>query len=452
LVLDDDAPLRRRLAAYLRDHGCDVTEASSVAEARNLAGALSFDAALLDLQLPDGEALSLLREQVFGPATFIVIMTAFGSVEKAVEAMRTGAHDYLTKPFELRELPLILQRGRAQRLRERRVEHRQAEASRTQAGFFFSAGLAPLRQQLEAVLAADARIGSQLPPVLLEGETGTGKSALAHWIHQAGPRASAPFLAVNCAALPETLAEAELFGHERGAFTDAKQARMGLFEAADGGTLFLDEIGSLSLTIQAKLLTAIESGRVRRMGSTRETAIDARIIAATNQPLAERVRDGAFRDDLRHRLNLLVFSLPPLRERRDDIVPLAHHLLAAMAKRHRRPAMLLSNAAEARLRGAPWPGNVRELAHELERALIFEPGPHLELQALASAGPATAPSWRNPAWRLPEEGFSLDQLTDELIAEALRETGANVSAAARRLGVTRDFLRYRLQPPLNRSS
>jgi DNA-binding NtrC family response regulator len=283
-----------------------------------------------------------------------------------------------------------------------------------------------------------------LPPILIEGETGTGKSVLARWLHRHGPRSTEPFINLNCAALPDTLAEAELFGHERGAFTDAKVARVGLFEAADGGTLFLDEIGSLSPATQTKVLTAIEDGTIRRLGGTREITIDVRLITASNRNLADLVKQGGFREDLYHRLNLLLVTLPPLRERGTDILELARHLLAKIAARHRLKPPPLTQEGESRLLAQAWRGNVRELAHEIERALIFGGEAPLDFATLGGVTLPRGAAWRNPAWRIPESGFSLNAAVDEMIAEAMRESGNNVSAAARRLGVTRDFVRYRL--------
>jgi DNA-binding NtrC family response regulator len=232
--------------------------------------------------------------------------------------------------------------------------------------------------------------------------------------------------------------------HERGAFTDAKGARVGLFEAADGGTLFLDEVGSLAPATQAKVLTAVEEGTIRRLGGTREISIDVRLIAASNRNLDDLVREGAFREDLYQRLNLLRVVLPPLRERGTDILPLARHLLARIALRHRLKAATITREGEQRLLAQAWRGNVRELAHEIERAVIFEAGATIDFAALGSSAAPLSGGWRNPAWRLPESGFSLEEAVDELISEAMRESGDNVSAAARRLGVTRDFVRYRL--------
>ena len=443
LLLEDEPTLRKRLAAHLRGLGAEVSEAARLGEARRLLREARFDFALVDLHLPDGEVLELFRENAFSENTSVVVMTAFGGVKKAVEAMRLGAGDYLSKPFEPEELPLAFLRCRGTRTAARRDEQRAAGSPADT--LFFGESLGRVRAELDTILATERRLERNLPPILIEGETGTGKSALARWLHRAGPRAGRPLITLNCAALPETLAESELFGHERGAFTDAKRARLGLFEAADGGTLFLDEIGALAAATQAKLLTAVEDGVIRRLGGTKEIRVDVRLIAASNRPLATLVETGAFRDDLHHRLNLLRVELPPLRERGADLLPLARHLLARLGARHRLGELRISPAGEARLLAQPWRGNVRELAHELERAVIFGSGGPLEFAHLGEPiTTATGSPWRHPAWRLPAEGFSLDAMTDELIAHALRETNDNVSAAARRLGVTREFLRYRL--------
>jgi DNA-binding NtrC family response regulator len=443
LLLEDDPTLRKRLAAYLRTIGAEVSEATRIDEARRLAQAIRFDFALIDLHLPDGEALTLLREGVFSENTGVVVMTAFGGVVKAVEAMRLGAGDYLAKPFEPEELPLAFLRCHEERTANRREQHR-LETGGADDSLFFGHSLAAVRTQLDAILAAERRLTGRLPAVLIEGETGTGKSALARWLHRQGPRAAQPFLTVNCAALPEHLVESELFGHERGAFTDAKQARLGLFEAADGGTLFLDEIGALAAPVQAKVLLAVEDGRIRRLGASKELTVDVRIIAASNLPLQELARAGKFREDLYHRLNLLHVTLPPLRERGADLLVLARHLLKGIAGRHGFKGLAITPEGARRLQAQPWPGNVRELAHELERAVIFGAGEPLDFLHLPSGEKTTATPWRNPAWSVPESGFSLDAAVNEFIADALRASGGNISAAARRLGVTRDFLRYRL--------
>lgn len=443
LLLEDEPALRKRLAAHLRSLGAEVTEATRLEEARRLLSDTRFDFALVDLHLPDGEVIELLREGAFSENTSVVVMTAFGGVRKAVEAMRFGAGDYLSKPFEPEELPLAFLRCRGTRSAVRRDEHRATQGGGD--SLFFGESLGRVRAELDTILQAERRLERGLPPVLIEGETGTGKSALARWLHHSGPRAARPLITLNCAALPELLAESELFGHERGAFTDAKRARIGLFEAADGGTLFLDEIAALALPTQAKLLTAVEEGVIRRLGGTKEIRVDVRLIAASNRPLAGLVESGGFRDDLYHRLNLLRIELPPLRERGSDVLALARHLLSRLSTRHRLGELRITTAGEARLLAQPWRGNVRELAHELERAVIFGGEGPLEFKHLGEAVTSvTAAPWRNAAWRLPAEGFSLDGVIDDLVAHALRETNDNVSAAARRLGVTREFLRYRL--------
>jgi DNA-binding NtrC family response regulator len=445
LLLEDDSVLRRRLVAHLRSLGAEVTDVTTIAEARRVLAELRFDFALVDLHLPDGEALELLREGAFSENTGVVVMTAFGGVKGAVEAMRQGAGDYLSKPFEPDELPLAFMRCREKRGMARRDEFRASEhISADGSDLFFGDSLAGIRGKLDLILNTERRLEKALPPILIEGETGTGKSLLAGWMHRQGPRASRPFIKVNCAALPETLAESELFGHERGAFTDARTARIGLFEAADGGTLFLDDIGTLAPSTQAKVLASIEDRAIRRLGATKEIRVDVHLITASNEPLSELVEAGSFRADLYHRLHLLHISLPPLRERGLDVYSLAKHMLERIARRHRLKDLSISAQGKARLLAQRWPGNARELAHAIEREVIFAAGPHLEFESLGAPPPAAAMGWRNPIWRVPDEGFSIDTVITDLVDEVLRETGNNISATARRLGVTREFLRYRL--------
>ncbi|MBX3731850.1 MAG: sigma-54-dependent Fis family transcriptional regulator [Verrucomicrobiae bacterium] len=462
LVVDDEPLLRRHIAATLERLGADVAQADSVASARQLVRDLGFDFALVDVNLPDGSGTDLLGEGVFGSGTGVIMMTAMGAVEGAVAAMKLGALDYLTKPFEPEALALSLARARQQRQAVRAAEHRRADAPIS--SFFFGASLAGLEGQLQRILTADRRLhegGATPSPVLIQGETGTGKTTIARWIHGQGPRTSAPLIEANCAAIPESLAESELFGHEKGAFTDARSARMGLFEAANGGTLFLDEMASLSLPLQAKLLTVLEDRRVRRVGGNRDIPVDVRVIAAVNRDLRELVREGRFREDLFHRLDLFRVVLTPLRDRGEDILELADALLARLSRRHRLPTRGLSDLGRRRVMGYGWPGNVRELAHELERALVFEDGDGLNLDQLigavghppesrsggmAASADASAPAadWFNVSYRFPESGFSLEEAILRLIEHALAETQGNVSKAARKLGVSRDYLRYRL--------
>jgi two-component system response regulator AtoC len=351
LVVDDEALLRRRLAAHLVALGADVTGVEDLADARKKIATHEFDFVLLDLNLPDGLGLDLLREGVLPPAVGVVVMTAQGGVENAVEAMRLGAVDYLAKPFDFALLPLVMRRARQARQSTRVAEHvREVEGDET---FFFGSSLTPLRDQLGKILAADIRLQSRLPPVLITGETGTGKSSIARWLHRNGPRSAQPFVEVNCSVLSETLAESELFGHERGAFTDARAARQGLFEAAHGGTLFLDELPSLSAAIQAKVLMAIEDRRIRRVGGTRQIEVDVRIVAATSRDLRVAVESGEFREDLLHRLDLFRANLPPLRDRGDDILKLGERLLAQLCLQHRLPPPADHRGWQAPLAGAP---------------------------------------------------------------------------------------------------
>jgi two-component system, NtrC family, response regulator AtoC len=449
LVVEDDPLLRRQISATLEKLRADVTTAVDLRAARQLASDLDFDFVLLDLNLPDGMGLELLRERTFPVNTGVVIMTANSNVTSAVEAMQLGSLDYLVKPFNPEELPLVIERAKRVRQSARREEHRRQESG--PANFYFGAALSRIQSQLDRIIEADARVQGPPPPVLIQGETGTGKTSLARWIHQHGPRAAQPLIEVNCSALPETLAESELFGHERGAFTDARSARMGLFEAASSGTLFLDELPSLSAALQAKLLTTIEDHRVRRVGGNRSIETDVRLIAASSRELRELVAAGQFREDLFHRLDLFRLQLPPLRERGDDIRKVAEGLLGEICRRHRLPLRQLSELGKKRLLAYPWPGNVRELAHELERAVVFEEGDLLHLLMLPSAPPGSvAPfsqsqGWFNESFVFPEEGFSIEEAIIRVIHHALSQAKGNISAAARLLGVPRDYIRYRLE-------
>lgn len=448
LLLEDEPLLRRRIAAHLEKLGAEVTQATNVAEAREALRNLSFDFALMDVNLPDGRSLTLLEEKAVPASVVAVVMTAEGGVAGAVEAMRRGAADYLVKPFDLDELGVRLAKARRDRGNKRGEQHRKEAEIATEESFFFGTALAGVASQLEKILGADRRVQGALPPVLIEGETGTGKTTLARWLHRRGPRAGGPLVEVNCSALPETLAESELFGHERGAFTDAKEARIGLLEAAEGGTLFLDELPSLSLAVQAKFLKAIEDRAIRRVGGNRMLAIDARIIAATNADLRVLVAEGKFREDLLHRLDLFRVRIPPLRERGDDIVPLAEALAARIGKNYGLPPRPIPAVGQKRLRAHRWSGNVRELAHEIERSLVFDDD-QLTFSTLGGAQAAgaerVANAWIASDFEIPPTGFSLEAAIDGLIRRALAQCDGNVSAAARLLGVTRDYVRYRLK-------
>jgi DNA-binding NtrC family response regulator len=456
LVLDDEPMLRRHIASTLERLGADVSVANSVSSARRLANELNFDFVLLDVNLPDGLGTDLLREKAFSSHTSAIVMTAEGGIRGAVDAIQLGAIDYLTKPFEPDALALTLARARRNRQATRAEEHRRSESP--EQGYFFGKHLQSLETQLHRILAADRRLGTKLPPVLILGETGTGKTTLARWLHQRGPRAEGPMIEANCSAIPDSLAESELFGHERGAFTDARTTRLGLFEAAAGGTLFLDEVNSLSASTQGKILSSIEEHRIRRVGGNHVIPIDVRVITAANRDLKQAVAEGKFRDDLYHRLDLFRVVIPPLRDRGEDILLLAEHLIQRLSRRQRLPARPIAELGRRRLLHYGWPGNVRELSHEIERALVFEDGSSLEFHSLlgaSAAAPLTtsavatdpANDWFPSGYQFPESGFSLEGAILRLIQQAMTQTQGNVSAAARMLGVSRDYLRYRLAPP-----
>lgn len=449
LIVEDDALLRKQIASFLERVGMDVTAVSTLDAARRMANELGFDFVLLDVNLPDGVGLDLLKEDVFSSNASVIVMTGDGDVAGAVQAMKLGAVDYLVKPFELAELPLVISRAKTHRKKERLDQFNKKEEETKP--FFFGKSLASLESVLKKIIEVDNRLQTNLPPVLIQGETGTGKTTIARWIHRHGPRANQPLIEVNCSALPETIAESELFGHEKGAFTDARSARMGLFEAADGGTLFLDELTSLSPSLQAKVLTAIEDHVIRRVGGNKFIHVDVRVIAATNRDIKQAIAEGKFREDLYHRLDLFRINIPPLRERGKEIIDLAEILVEQICKRHRLPVRKITEEGKRRLLSYPWPGNVRELAHELERAIVFEDKPEISLEHLPVAGKKSefaavtdTNDWFNVNYVFPEQGFSLEEATNRIISHALKQTGGNVSAAARLLGVSRDVIRYRL--------
>lgn len=446
LLLEDEVFFRKRLTGFLEREGAEVTAVATVAAARQALDGMSFEAAVIDVNLPDGRGTDLLTEKVFPPTTNVIVMTAEGGVAGAVEAVRAGASDYLVKPFDLDELPLRLAQARRTRQARRAAEFRRGQENE----LVFGESLSGVREQLAKITAADRRLTGYLPPVLIEGETGTGKTAIARWIHRNGPRADEALVELNCSALPDALAEAELFGHERGAFTDAKTARIGLMEAADGGTLFLDELPSLAAGLQAKLLTAIEDHMLRRVGASRPIPVDARIIAATNADLTALVAAGKFRDDLLHRLDLFRVRLPPLRERGNDILVLAEELLARVSRRYGIKPPAIPAEGRSRLLGYRWPGNVRELAHEIERAVVFGGDRGLTFAHLGGGVIGASPvgpngNWMRSEFVFPESGFSLEAAIDEIVERAVKQADSNVSAAARLLGVSRDVVRYRIK-------
>mgnify|MGYP001173747827 FL=1 len=447
LLLEDDSFLGKRLAAKFEQFEADVTLCESLEEARNSLRSITFDFALFDLNLPDGESLELLKEDLVPANTLVILMTAEGGISSAVEAMRLGAADYLSKPFDVDEIPILFLKADKQRKSKRLAQHGSEQRKQKSSNLFFEGAFEDDFKQLNKITEVDHRLQANLPPLLIDGPTGSGKSTYARWVHDHGPRQEAAFVAVNCSAIPNTLIESELFGHEKGAFTDAKNARIGLFEAADHGTLLLDEIASLSPEAQAKLLLAIESGIIRRIGGTNEIKVDVRIIAAANQDLSKLIQDGVFREDLFHRLDLLRIKIRPLSSRGKDISSLAKHLLHFLAKKYKINQPTIDPGSESALLEYSWPGNTRELLHELERAIVMNESKHpLQFNFKRdSTRELNNHDWLNPFFHFPEEGFDLEIEILRLIEMAILQSRGNISEAARVLGVPRDYIRYRLK-------
>lgn len=440
LVVEDDPPQRDLLVRVLSAAGYAVHAVAGVQSALAALEQRSVQVVLSDFRLADGDGLQLLAAlRAQWPEIGFVLATAYGSIAHAVAAVRAGADDYLTKPFERDALLLTLQRvlkTRALSAENRRLNEQLDERER----LVDLVGRAPAMQQLyrriEKLAATEAT-------VLIGGESGTGKELVARALHQLSRRSAGPFVAVNCAAIPEGLMEAEFFGHERGAFTGALTARVGRFEAAAGGTLFLDEIGELPLAIQPKLLRALQEGVVSRVGSQREQRTDVRVIAATHRTLAAEVAAGRFREDLYYRLNVVPLLLPPLRERRADIPALIQHFAARAARQHGLdPAPRIPPAVLKRLVDAPWKGNVRELGHVVERLLLLAEDGEARLEDLPSELPAERSA---SEFQLPPEGLSLAALEASLLGQALERAGGNRTRAARLLDLPYKAFLYRLE-------
>ena len=446
-MLEDDTFLSKRLVAHLESVDAEVTSCSCLEEAEQILKSFSFDFALMDLNLPDGESLDLLRDQKIPSNTLTILMTAEGGIQSAVEAMRLGATDYLSKPFDIEEIPLLFLKSEKDRKNQRLIQHSLEKRREKTANLYFEGSFGDDLMQLSKVTDVDHRLTADLPPVLIDGPTGSGKSTYARWIHDNGPRQDAPFVAINCSAISNNLIESELFGHEKGAFTDAKNARIGLFEAADQGTLFLDEIASLSLEAQAKLLLAIENQIIRRVGGNKEIKVDVRIIGAANQDLRVMIKEGSFREDLFHRLDLLRINIPPLSSRGKDIAGLARHLLLSLSGKYNLPTPDIDSESLKLLLSNSWTGNTRELIHELERSLILnEPGKFLKFSSVGGKQTTTKiDDWLNENFSFPESGFNLEKEIVRIIQMAIAQTNGNISEAARILGVPRDYIRYRLK-------
>jgi two-component system, NtrC family, response regulator AtoC len=431
LVVDDEEGVRSFVAEALETAGHRVVQAADGNEAARLLDARSFHLLITDLKMPGMGGMALLRKvKAEQPETEVLVLTAHGSVEGAVEAMKLGAFEYLQKPLSgPDELRVLVERA-AERFDLRSLRDRAAGEEPEVPPLTYGA---PAMAQ---VVAALRKVAPTPATVLFLGESGTGKEVAARAVHRWSARRGAPFVAVNCAAVPESLLESELFGHEKGAFTGATAARRGRLELAAGGTFFLDEIAELRPELQVKLLRVLQERRFERVGATRTLEADVRWMAATNRDLAERLRTGALRDDLYHRLAVFPVRMPPLRERREDVLPLARYLLERIARELGRPAPRLDRGAERALEGAEWPGNIRELANALERAAILTEDGAITADLLAAGPRPHAGAAPAGAGDLPGAGpATLDELERRAIARALERHGGHRQRAADELGI-----------------
>ncbi|HEV8305566.1 MAG TPA: sigma-54 dependent transcriptional regulator [Gemmatimonadales bacterium] len=440
LVVDDEPGLRQSLGLLLSDAGYAVTAETDGRRALERALAEPFDLVLCDVRMPEMDGLAFLRAyRTKGGTALVIVMSAYGGEDAALAAMKEGAYDYLPKPFRPDEVVLTLRKAEERERLRREVAGLRAQLAAGPA----ERGLVVESRAMREALDLVARVAEHNTTVLITGESGTGKEVIARAVHRASPRARRPFVGINCAAIPESLLESELFGHVRGAFTGATGDKAGLFEQADGGTLLLDEIGELPLGLQAKLLRVLQEAEIRRVGDQKTRGVDVRVLAATARDLAAEAGAGRFREDLFYRLNVVAIHLPPLRERRDDIAPLARHFLARLAQRFGRP-LALSDAAIAWLEGQEWRGNVRELENAIERAVVLTDKQVLEPTDFRHEHLPSPISHGEKG----EGRRTLREVTEaaerDAIATALQASGGNRREAAKRLGVSLRTLFYKM--------
>ncbi|UCE66142.1 MAG: sigma-54-dependent Fis family transcriptional regulator [Candidatus Zixiibacteriota bacterium] len=436
LVVDDEERQRELLTEYLNDKGHKTRAAENGEVALNMIKNEGAEAAFVDMRMPGMDGLAFIKRSLeLYPDLAIVVMTAYGTVESAVEAMKAGAFDYLLKPVDLDHIELILSKivETHRLIAENRYLKRKLEEVEIPEGIIGES------KAIKNVLADVHRIAQSDATILIRGESGTGKELVANAIHNASPRAKGPFLAVNCASLPETLLESELFGYEKGAFTGAVSRRLGRFELAGKGTIFLDEIGDITPAIQVKLLRVLESKKIQRLGSGKDIPVDIRILTATNRDLESKMQNSEFREDLFYRLNVIPLTIPPLRERRDDILPLTEHFIKKYSVKNNKNIKGITAEAKDLLLNHSWPGNVRELENLIERAIVLVPGDVIDLKDLdpfiAQRPASPAPGFDN---------LNLEHIEKQAIIEALKRTAGSLTKASEILGIHRNSIRLKI--------
>lgn len=442
LIADDDDSLRRVLEFQLREGGYEVLTAADGLAALELFTGAEVDCLITDLRMPGLSGLELIRRaSAIASGTPVIVITAYGDLETAVEAMRAGAFDYVTKPFNREQILMTVEKalvfGQAisENRRLRRLVHDR----------FRLENVIGSSERMRRVLDLVERVAHSDVTVLITGESGTGKELIARGIHFSGSRAERPFVALNCAAIPETLIESELFGHKRGSFTGAVADSKGKFEEASGGTLFLDEVSAMPPALQPKLLRVLQEQEIVRLGESMPRKVDVRIIAATNRDLQTMIADGTFREDLYFRLAVVPIGLPPLRERREDIPLLAEHFLKRACERHKLGELRMEREVFAGLSAFSWPGNVRELENTVERMAVLATGDTITLEDLPENVRQPPNYVANVLLELPPDGLSIEEVEREIIRQALEMHGGNQTRAARYLDITRSALIYRMQ-------
>ncbi len=444
LIVDDEKKIRHILSIMLSRKGHLISEAGSGREALSLLEEGTFDVVISDIRMPEMDGFELLenirKTEIPVP---VIVITAFGTIDSAVEAMKKGAVDYITKPFEEKRILLSIEKA----VGVSRILRENIKLKRELKRLAKKGEIVCVSRAMHRVMDMAAKVaGKPDTTVLITGESGTGKEIVARFIHEHSPRARKRFVAVNCAAITDTLVQSTLFGHEKGAFTGAERSKQGLFEYASGGTLFLDEIGDLPLEAQAKLLRALQEKTIQRVGGNEAIKVDVRVICATNQNLEKLVREGDFREDLFYRINVFPVHIPPLRQRKEAIIPLAEYFIRKfMDSILEKDIQLMTQGAKKILMNYSWPGNIRELANTMERAIILAGLPPVTSEHLEFLKTSMQKGKQSGRLKLSQEGIHLEELEKDLIKQALQLTGNNQSAAARLLGLTRSKFRTRVK-------